>query len=100
MEMWVLMIWLCNYTAQGRCDPMPTLWNYLTEMDCRQAGAAFVRSNPQYSVALACVGGSPNGVTQAQPSWPSGPTATQELNEPGLPKFSNDAPHSFQLRLF
>ena len=99
----MLMIWLCDYTAQGGCDPMPILWNYLTEMDCQQAGTAFVRSNPQCSVALACVRGSTNNPTQAQPLYPLypiGPKATRELNEPGLPKFSNDDPHSFQLRLF
>lgn len=92
MEMWVLMIWLCNYTAQGRCDPMPTLWNFATEVDCQRAGVAFARSNPQYSVAVNCVGGSPGTATPAQPSYPGVPMDNKFLNEPGLPKFSNDPP--------
>jgi len=94
MEIWVLMIWLCNYTVQGRCDPMPTLWNFATQEDCARAGVAFARSNPQYSVAVNCVGGSAGVPTQAQPSYPRGDVGNKELNDPGVPKFSNDPPRS------
>lgn len=93
MEIWVLLIWLCNYTAQGRCDPMPTYWSFADAQSCQLAASAFARNNPQYSMQFRCIGGSPqNAPTVAQPSYPGGPVTNKELNEPGLPKFSNDPP--------